>query len=50
MDKKLYGKIDYTGVHDDEYDPVPNLYDPRRETYFNDADRFRGLSTAKDGL
>jgi hypothetical protein len=30
VNKDLYGKIDFTGVHDDEYNPIPNLYDPRR--------------------
>jgi hypothetical protein len=30
VNKNLYGKIDFTGVHDDEYNPIPNLYDPRR--------------------
>lgn len=35
----LYGKIDFTGVHDDEYNPIPNLYDPKRDTYFNDVDK-----------
>lgn len=34
----LYGKIDFTGVHDNEYNPIPNLYNPKRDTYFNDVD------------
>ena len=39
VNKELYGKINYTGVHDEEYDPIPNLYDPQRRSYFNDTDK-----------
>lgn len=35
----LYGKIDYTGIHDNEYNPIPNLYDPKREVHFNEVDK-----------
>jgi hypothetical protein len=34
-----YGRIDYAGVHADEYEPVPNIYYKDRDTYFNDPDQ-----------
>lgn len=29
----LYGKFDMTGIHDDEPEPCPRVFDPRRRTY-----------------
>jgi hypothetical protein len=39
VDMKLYGKIDLTGTHEDEYSPVPNIYYHDRQTYFNDINK-----------
>ena len=36
---ELYGKFDITGTHEKEYEPVPNLWDERRKTFFNDIDK-----------
>ena len=35
----LYGKMDITGVHQGQYQPVPNIYYKERQTYFNDVDK-----------
>lgn len=39
VDMSLYGKIDLTGVHEEEYEPVPNIYYEQRQTYFNDINK-----------
>ena len=36
MKRDLYGKVDLTGTHEDEYSPVPNIYYKDRQTYFDD--------------
>jgi len=36
----LYGKFNIVGVHDDEPNPVPNIYDPWRKYHFYDSDQF----------
>lgn len=36
VDMQLLGKYDITGIHDDEYEPVPNLYYEDRNTYFDE--------------
>ena len=36
----LYGRRGVSGVHIDEVDPVPNLYDPHRKTHFQDHKQF----------
>jgi small subunit ribosomal protein S29 len=36
----IYGKCNYSGVHDEEPEPVPNLYDERRKTYFREHEKF----------
>lgn len=36
VDMSLYGKIDLTGTHEDEFSPVPNIFYDQRKTYFND--------------
>lgn len=36
VNKDLYGKIDLTGCHENEFEPVPNIYYHDRQTYFND--------------
>ena len=38
-EQSLYGKIDLTGVHEEEYEPVPNIYYQDRQTYFNDINK-----------
>ena len=36
VDMSKYGKIDLTGTHPEEFEPVPNIYYKDRQTYFND--------------
>jgi hypothetical protein len=36
VDLSLYGKMDLTGTHQNESEPVPNIYYEDRHTYFND--------------
>jgi small subunit ribosomal protein S29 len=36
VNKEIWGKYNFSGVHDDDVDPVPNLYDKRRKYHFND--------------
>lgn len=38
-DLSLYGKIDLTGTHEEEFEPVPNIYYEDRQTYFNDINK-----------
>lgn len=33
VDLSIYGKYDQTGIHDDEPEPCPRVYDPRRRTW-----------------
>ena len=40
VNAKLYGKINQAGIHDDEPDPVPNLFDERRKVYFHEYKKF----------
>lgn len=37
---KIYGKYGFSGQHDDEPEAVPNIYYPRRKTFFNDVNKF----------
>lgn len=39
MKKELYGKCDISGRHEDEYEPVPNLYDPKRKVHFFEVNK-----------
>lgn len=39
VDTSLYGKIDLTGTHPDEYSPVPNIYYADRHTHFDDINK-----------
>ena len=39
VDLSQYGKIDLTGSHTEEYEPVPNIYYQDRQTYFNDVEK-----------
>ncbi len=39
VNMKLYGKCDIGGKHDDEYDPVPDRYDPVRRVNFLEVDK-----------
>lgn len=32
--EEIYGKCHISGVRKDEYEPVPNLFDEGRQTYF----------------
>ena len=34
---EIYGKMDLTGTHEEEYEPVPNIYYQDRQTYFNEV-------------
>jgi small subunit ribosomal protein S29 len=36
----LYGKYNFSGVHDNDVDPVPNVYDPIRKYHFRDHEKF----------
>ncbi|CAK74508.1 unnamed protein product (macronuclear) [Paramecium tetraurelia] len=40
VDLSLYGKFNLSGVHDDDPDPCPNLYDERRGYHFKDFEKF----------
>eukprot|EP01017_Pseudomicrothorax_dubius_P033825 TRINITY_DN4568_c0_g1_i3.p1 TRINITY_DN4568_c0_g1~~TRINITY_DN4568_c0_g1_i3.p1 ORF type:complete len:684 (+),score=196.56 TRINITY_DN4568_c0_g1_i3:126-2177(+) len=40
VNKKLYGKFNMAGIHDDEYDPVRIVYYPERKVWSNDWERF----------
>lgn len=33
VDMSKYGKVDYTGVHDDDFEPCPRTWDPYRKTW-----------------
>ena len=33
VDLDVYGKCDITGVHDDEAEPCPNVWDAKRQTW-----------------
>jgi len=37
---KLYGKYNFSGVHEEDPDPAPNLYNKRQKTYFKDYEVF----------
>jgi hypothetical protein len=39
VNKQLYGKCDISGRHEDEYEPVPNIYDPKRKVHFREVDQ-----------
>jgi small subunit ribosomal protein S29 len=36
----LYGKINYSGVHDNDPEPVPNIEYKRRKSFFKDHEKF----------
>jgi small subunit ribosomal protein S29 len=40
INKDLYGKFNYSGVHDNEPEPVPNTFYKRRKAYFKDHEKF----------
>lgn len=40
VNKEIYGKYDGAGVHVNEPEPAPNLYDPERKVYFKDYEQF----------
>lgn len=36
---ELFGKFDITGTHENEYEPVPNLWDERRQVHFDEIEK-----------
>lgn len=36
VNQEIYGKMGYSGIHQDEPSPVPNTYYKRRQAYFED--------------
>ncbi len=40
VNTKLYGKINFSGVHENEPEPVPNMEYKRRKAFFKDHEKF----------
>lgn len=40
VNHSLWGKYNFSGVHDNEVEAVPNIYDKRRKYFFDEHKKF----------